>query len=152
MSAGVAMLRANVTTGGYHNMKRRRIRALPPVWAAAMVAVGVVLAPPVHADTGWVAAASSPSHEQLDFAYGPDQATAEYRALARCTQLQRAGDCILLASGPDCVAVAWDVDEPVNDAHGVSGGGPEVVLHAAMAIAGPHANDPDVRCSWYPHD
>jgi hypothetical protein len=63
----------------------------------------------------------------------------------------RASDCLLLASGPDCVAVAWDADHPINHAHGVSAGGPEVVRQGAMAAAGPYANDPEVRCTWFPH-
>ena len=132
------------------NVKRREGR-LASVVAGVALAGSVICTPFANADGGWVAAASSPSHEQVDFAWGIDQVTAEYRVLAQCAELQRAGDCLLLASGPDCVAVAWDGDQPINHAHGMSGGGPEVVLRAAMAAAGPHANDPDVRCSWFPH-
>jgi hypothetical protein len=116
-----------------------------------MLAVQALCAPTASADDGWVAVASSPSHEQADFAYGPGQATAESRALAQCAVLQRASDCLLLASGPDCVAIAWDAAEPINFAHGVSGGGPDVVLQGARAAAGPYANDPDVRCTWFSH-
>jgi len=119
--------------------------------AGAAVASYALAAPPAHADDGWVAVASSPSHEQVDFAYGPDQATAESRVLALCAVRQRASDCLLLASGPDCVAVAWDADHPINHAHGVSGGGPEVVRQGAIAAAGRYANDPEVRCTWFPH-
>jgi hypothetical protein len=119
--------------------------------AGAAFAASVFWAPSAHADGGWEAVASSPSHEQTDYAWGIDQAAAESLALARCAQLERASDCLLLASGPDCVAIAWDGDEPINHAHGVSGGGRDVVIPAAMAAAGPLANDPDARCSWEPH-
>jgi hypothetical protein len=122
------------------------------VLVCAAIVAAVFGAPIAHADTGWVAAASSPSHEQMDFGYGPTQGAAESRALAQCAQLQRADDCLLLASGPDCVAVAWDVDEPINHAHGVSGGGRDVVLRGAIAAAGPSANDASARCSWDPHE
>jgi hypothetical protein len=118
----------------------------------ALASLGLT-APPAHADGGWVAAANSPSHEQMDFAWGTDlnQATAESQALAHCAERERASDCQLLASGPDCVAIAWDGDQPINHAHGVSGGGTDVVIPGAMAAAGPHANNPEARCSWYPH-
>lgn len=120
--------------------------------AGAALVGSVVVAPSAHADGGWVAYASSPSHEQSDFAWGIDQVTAESRVLAQCAQLQRASDCALLASGPDCVAIAWDADQPINHAHGASGGGPDVVLQSAIADAGPRASDAQVRCSWFPHD
>lgn len=51
-------------------------------------------------------------------------------------------------TGPDCVAVVWDADEPINHAHGASGGGRAVVLRAATAAAGAYANGPEARCSW----
>lgn len=115
-------------------------------------AIGTVAVPTASAaspDYRWIAAASSPSHEQLDWGYGPDQAAAESAALAQCAQLQRAGDCRLLASSPDCVAVAWDAAQPLNRAHGASGGGPQAVMQAAIRAAGQYANDPSVRCSWF---
>src|SRR6185312_9413196 len=116
--------------------------------AGACLAASALSVPLAHADAnGWVAAASSPSHEQLDWAWGPNQAVSESRAMAQCATLQRASDCRLLATGPDCVAVAWDADDPINHAHGASGGGREVVLRTATAAAGPHANDAEVRCS-----
>jgi hypothetical protein len=124
---------------------------LAGIVAGAAIAGGVLYAPPAHADGGWVAAANSPSHEQMEFAWGIDQATAESRALAQCVQIERASDCQLLASGPDCVAIAWDGAQPINRAHGVSGGGRDVVVRAAIAAAGPLANDPQSRCSWDPH-
>ena len=127
------------------------MKRLAGIVAGAALAGGVLCAPPAYADGGWVAAASSPSHEQMDFAWGIHQAAAESRALAQCAQLQRASDCLLLASGPDCLAIAWDADQPINHAHGVSGGGREVVVRAAMAAAGPYANDIQSRCSWDPH-
>lgn len=116
-----------------------------------MFSVGVLLAPHALADDGWIAAASSPNHEQLDWGYGPDQMTAEYRAMSQCAVMQRANDCLMLASSPDCVAVVWDDDQPLNHAHGFSGGGREVVLQAGMAEVGPYANGPEVRCTWEPH-
>ena len=107
--------------------------------------------PVASADGGWVAAASSPSHESAELVWGVNQADAESRALSQCAVLERADDCVLLASGPDCVAIAWDADQPINHAHGASGGGRTVVLRAALAAAGRFANDPSVRCSWDPH-
>ncbi len=124
---------------------------LAGIVAGAVLAGSVALAAPAHADGGWVAAANSPSHEQMEFAWGIDQAGAESRALAQCVQVERASDCQLLASGPDCLAVAWDGDQPINHAHGVSGGGREAVVRAAIAAAGPYANDIQSRCSWDPH-
>ena len=115
---------------------------------AGAVVISLCLSPVSHAGTGWVAVASSPSHEQLDWAYGPNQASAEARALIQCERLQRAADCIVLASSPDCVAVVWDGAEPLNRAHGASGGEPQVVLQAAVRAAGQYANDPLVRCTW----
>jgi hypothetical protein len=118
---------------------------------AVVSAAGVLLAPFAHADDGWVAAASSPSHESSEKVWGLDQADAESRALAQCAVLERARACVLLASGPDCVAIAWDGDQPINHVHGASGGGRDVVIQAAMAAAGPYANDQSARCSWDPH-
>ena len=76
---------------------------------AAITVAAVLATPRAHADDGWVAVANSPNHEQQDFGYGPDQATAEANALAQCALLQRADDCRVLASSTDCVATAWDV-------------------------------------------
>lgn len=121
------------------------------VLAAALVGASVVAAPSAYADDGWVAAASSPSHESSEMVWGVDQRDAESRALAQCAVLERADDCLLLASGPDCVAIAWDGDQPINHAHGASGGGRAVVVQAAVAASGPLANDVSARCSWDPH-
>lgn len=118
--------------------------------AFASIAAVLLTAPPAAADDGWVAVAHSPSHEQQDFGYGPDQATAVLNAMAQCAQLERAGDCRVLASSPDCVATAWDATEPINQLYAASGGGPEVVSRAAAALAGPYANDVAVRCTWWP--
>jgi hypothetical protein len=113
---------------------------LTPIMAGAALTAWILSAPAAHADGGWVAAASSPSHEQAELVWGATQADAESRALGQCAVLERASDCILLASGPDCVAIAWGGHQPINHAHAVSGGGREVVLRAALAAAGPHAN------------
>ena len=127
------------------------MKRLAGIVAATALMGGVFCAPPALADGGWVAAANSPSHEQMEFAWGIDQGAAESRALAQCAQAERASDCQLLASGPDCLAVGWDGDQPINHAHGVSGGGREVVVQAAVAAAGRYANDIQSRCSWDPH-
>jgi hypothetical protein len=119
--------------------------------AAGAVGAALAISPAAHADAAWVVAANSPSHEQMEFAWGIDQAAAESRALAQCARIERASDCQVLASGPDCVAIAWDAADPINHAHGVSGGGRDVVVPAAIAAAGPHANDAQSRCSWDPH-
>lgn len=119
--------------------------------ASLMAANGILCAAPAYANDGWVAAASSPSHESSEKVWGYNQADAESRALAQCAALERADDCVLLASGPDCVAIAWDDAQPINHAHGASGGGREAALQGAIAAAGPGANDTSARCSWDPH-
>jgi hypothetical protein len=58
--------------------------------------------------------ASPPGHEQAELVWGIDQATAESDALAQGAALERASDCELLASGPDCVAIAWDRSQPIT--------------------------------------
>ncbi len=118
------------------------------VTAAAMFAA----AAPAVADDGWVAVANSPNHEQQDWAYGPDQVTAEANVLAQCAVLQRADDCRVLAVSTDCVATAWDASEPLNRIYAGSGGGPEAAARGAIAAAGPYANDLQVRCTWWPRD
>jgi hypothetical protein len=104
------------------------------------------------ADDGWVAVANSPNHEQQDWAYGPDAATAAANALAQCTVLQRANDCRVLAVSTDCVATAWDVSQPLNRIYAGSGGGPEAAARGAISAAGPYANDLQVRCTWWPRE
>lgn len=117
----------------------------------AVVAVALTVSSPIAAaDDGWVAVANSPMHEQQDWAYGPDQVTAELNALAQCGALERANDCRVLAVGTDCVATAWDVAEPINQLHAGSGGGPEAAARGAIAAAGPYANDLQLRCTWWP--
>lgn len=118
--------------------------------AAAAAVVAVPTAPRAHAQDGWVAVANSPSREQQDWAYGPDQATAAARALAQCTVLQRAGDCRVLAVSAACVATAWDASEPLNLIYAASGFGPDDAVRGAVAAAGPYANDVQVRCTWWP--
>ncbi|MEI8082583.1 MAG: DUF4189 domain-containing protein [Actinomycetes bacterium] len=122
------------------------------VVAVALIAAALLTAPGASADDGWVAVANSPNHEQQDWGYGPDQATAESSALGQCALLQRAGDCRVLAVSTDCVATAWDVDEPLNRIHAGSGGGPEAAIRGAIAAAGPYANDVQVRCTYWPRN
>ena len=122
------------------------------VAGVAMSAAAMWAAPPAVADDGWVAVANSPNHEQQDWAYGPDQFTAESNVLAQCAVLQRADDCRVLAVSTDCVATAWDMSEPLNQIYAGSGGGPEAAARGAIAAAGPYANDLQVRCTWWPRD
>lgn len=117
-----------------------------------MVLLAVLTAPVAQADDGWVAVANSPNHEQQDWAFGLDAATAAATALAQCTVLQRADDCRVLAVSTDCVATAWDVSEPLNRIYAGSGGGPDAAIAGAVAAAGPHANDVQVRCTWWPRE
>ena len=118
--------------------------------AGVTLASAVLSAAPAHADYGWVAVAKSPSRESLDWAGGTSrtQYAAEAEALQNCARLQRASDCAVLASGPNCVAVAWDASEPLNLAYGAVGNMPAAAINAAVAAAGPLANDPSVRCSY----
>ncbi len=115
-----------------------------------MMGAAVYVAGPATADGGWVAVAKSPSRESLDWAGGPNQSQvdAEVSALQQCARLQHATDCYLVASGPNCAAVAWDVAEPLNHAYGAVGVTPAAALSAAEAAAGPFANEPEVRCSY----
>ena len=121
--------------------------------AAFAISIAAALTAPIaNADDGWVAVANSPNHEQQDWAYGPDAATAAANALAQCTVLQRANDCRVLAVSTDCVATAWDASEPLNRIYAGSGGGPEAAARGAIAAAGPYANDLQVRCTWWPRE
>ena len=129
-------------------MKRKLHRI--GVAGVAMSVAALCSAPPAVADDGWVAVANSPNHEQQDWAYGPDQFTAEANVLAQCAVLQRADDCRVLAVSTDCVATAWDVSEPLNRIYAGSGGGPEAAARGAIAAAGPYANDLQDRCTWWP--
>ena len=127
-------------------------RLLGLLVAAFSASVTMILASAIaSADDGWVAVANSPNHESKDWGYGPDYGTAVADALAGCARNQRADDCRVLAYGTDCIGTAWDVSEPLNQLFAVSGGGPGVVRQAAMAAAGPYANDVEVRCTWWPH-
>jgi hypothetical protein len=119
---------------------------------ALTVAAGVVWPAPARADFGWAAAASSPSREEMDWAWSPATSSfaAEAQALQNCAVKQNASDCLVIASGPNCVAVAWDVGEPLNRPHGGVGATREAALSAAVAAAGPHANDLAARCSTDP--
>lgn len=130
---------------------RRRLRVVV-LGATALAVMGahVCAAPAAHAGDGWVAVANSPHREQQDWAFGPDAATAAANAVAQCIVLQRAGDCRVLAVSSDCVATAWDVSEPLNRIYAGSGGGPDAAVRAAIAAAGPYANDVQVRCTWWP--
>ena len=127
-----------------------KIGAISVAMSAAAMLAAVFAAPPAVADDGWVAVANSPNHEQQDWAYGPDQFTAEANVLAQCAVLQRAHDCRVLAVSTDCVATAWDVSQPLNRIYAGSGGGPEAAARGAIAAAGPYANDLQVRCTWWP--
>ncbi len=62
------------------------------VVGVVMTVAALCSAPSAVADDGWVAVANSPNHEQQDWAYGPDQFTAEANVLAQCAVLQRADD------------------------------------------------------------
>lgn len=122
------------------------------VVVAVAASVAVLSAPSAAADTGWVAVANSPNREQQDWAYGPDQAGAEFTALTRCAALERATDCRILAVSTDCVATAWDAAEPLNRIYAASAADPDTAVRAALAAAGPYANDITVRCTWWPRD
>ena len=63
------------------------MKRLAGIVAATALMGGVFCAPPAYADGGWVAAANSPSHEQMEFAWGIDQGAAESRALASAPRL-----------------------------------------------------------------
>lgn len=118
--------------------------------AGSLFGVTVALAAPAAADPGWIAVAKSPSREALDWGGGPgrSQVEAERAAMQLCARMQQAADCYVVASGPDCAAVAWDAAEPLNNAYGAIGVTPASALRAAEAAAGPFANGPEVRCTY----
>jgi hypothetical protein len=120
----------------------------PLLGLGLLIVAAVVVAAPSSASTGWIAVAKSPAHEALDWGKGNTRADAEVAALQLCAQMQPVGDCYLLASGPLCAAVAWDISEPLNIAFGAIGDTPALALNAAVASAGPFANGPEVRCSY----
>ena len=118
---------------------------------AVVATTAVVAAPTAEADDGWVAVANSPSHEQQDWGYGSNQATAESNALAACAQNERANNCRVLASSPDCIATLWDASQPINQLHASSGGGPDAVKLAVQSAAGLGSADGQTRCTWWVH-
>lgn len=124
------------------------LRLFSAVVAVGASVVAAVQCPSAQAEYGWVAVASSPSRESLDWDVNVNQYAAEARALARCAVLQRADNCAIVGSGPNCVAVAWDVDEPLNHPYGAAADTSADAITAAVAAAGPFANDPSVRCSY----
>ncbi|GJF16470.1 hypothetical protein NGTWS1803_02750 [Mycolicibacterium cyprinidarum] len=99
---------------------------------------------------GWVAVANSPSRESLDWNTNVSRQAAESTALRPCVTLQNAKNCRIVASGPQCVAVAWDTNQPLNRPYGAVADTPAAALNAAIAAAGTYANDPTVRCSYLP--
>lgn len=132
------------------NQQVTMIRRSASFLVTGLLITTAIAAAPAAADVGWIAVAKSPSREALDWGGGPghSQADAETAALQSCAQMQRAWDCYVVASGPHCAAVAWDVAEPLNNAYGAIGVTPASALSAAEAAAGPFANDPEVRCSY----
>ncbi len=119
------------------------------VVVVCVMTTAAVCAPVARADYGWVAVAKSPARESLDWNINTSREAAETAALRQCAVLQNARDCALLASGPNCVAVAWDAAQPLNRAYAAAADTPAAALNAAVAAAGPFANDPDVRCSYF---
>jgi hypothetical protein len=110
------------------------------VVTVAAVLIGFALAGPAHADGGWAAVAWS--HKSGHGAYkggpGATQASAEQAALAQCGQ----SDCWIVASDPNCVAVAFDA---AGHAQGVTGATEQDVR--GQAFAGFGATDEYVYCS-----
>lgn len=118
--------------------------------AAAGLAAGPTTGPAASARTasGWTAVAYSPSRESLDWNTNITQQAAEASALRQCAVLQNANNCRILASGPNCVAVAWDIGQPLNRPYGAAADTPAAALQSAISLAGPFANDPTVHCSY----
>lgn len=141
---------ATISGGGPGRVGSAYRRQLRGGTATCVAAVLLAPAPICLADPSfsWVAVASSPTNEALDWDINVSRGAAEVNALQRCALLQRADDCLIVASGPNCVAVAWDVDEPLNRPHGAVADTPAAALGVAIASAGAFANDPEVRCSY----
>lgn len=123
-------------------------------YGTALCAVGATIGatlsgmPAAHADEMWIAVANSPNREQLEWVRGANRTAVVLVVLEQCARLERADDCRVLAVSTDCIAAAWDVAEPLNHVYAVPGPSPEIVRQAAMAAAGPHANDVTVQCTW----
>ncbi|MCH9643131.1 MAG: DUF4189 domain-containing protein [Actinomycetia bacterium] len=117
---------------------------------SAIAAAGLAAEPAAWARpaSGWTAVAHSPSRESLDWNININQQAAEATALRQCAVLQSAENCRILASGPSCVAVAWDIGQPLNRPYGAAADTPAAALQSAISLAGPFANDPTVHCSY----
>ena len=123
-------------------------------FSTALCAVGATVGatlsgmPAAHAAETWIAVANSPNREQLEWVRGRDRTAVVVVVLEQCARLEQADDCRLLAVSTDCIATAWDVAEPLNHLYAVPGPNPEAARQAAIAAAGPHANDVTVQCTW----
>jgi hypothetical protein len=96
----------------------------------------VLCAAPAHADSGWAAIANSPSREAADYSWSRARAAAaEAQAVHKCLVMENASDCRVLASGPNCAAIAWDGDQPLNHAPAPPWCRPVVLLAATHSVA-----------------
>ena len=126
----------------------RTVAAFGIVTAMAASTVAPDTAASARAADDWIAVANSPSRASLDWNTNINQQAAETTALRQCAALQNANNCRILASGPNCVAVAWDINQPLNRPYGAAADTPAAALNAAISAAGAFANDPTVRCSY----
>ena len=115
----------------------------------SQAALAIEPAASAHATDNWIAVANSPSREALDWNNNVNRQAAETMALRLCAVLQKANNCRILTSGPNCV-VAWNADQPLNRPYAAAADTPATALNAAITAAGAFANDPTVRCSYSP--
>lgn len=80
----------------------------------SQAALAIEPAASAHATDNWIAVANSPSREAPDWNNNVNRQAAETMALRLCAVLQKANNCRILTSGPNCVAVAWNADQPLN--------------------------------------
>ena len=99
-----------------------------------VLALGTGVAGPAVADNGWAAAAGSPSTGVGAFGWGPvGQKAAEAKAIHACAGAQgNPKDCVIIASSPQCVAIA---ETPSNDLAYAGGSGATAEAASKAAVA-----------------
>ena len=118
-----------------------------------LLALGIDLAGPAAADSGWATLAASPSTGDANFAWGPNgQQTAESDALSRCAA-KKHSDCVIVASSAQCVALATSPSNTLAYGGG-TGATVEAASNAAVAslqakgYTDAHVLQGNTACAW----
>ncbi|HEY7051193.1 MAG TPA: DUF4189 domain-containing protein [Mycobacterium sp.] len=113
--------------------------------AAAGVGLSVGWAVPAHAAGTWAAIAYSASSDYWHIAWGPaTESAAEQRAIQGCSD--RGNDCQIVASSPNCVALADDG----SSVHGGVGTTQQAAANDALSRSGAGAHIEVAKCSTDP--